>query len=41
MAEKIWSEETHKEATYENYTKLHRDHPELAAFEQPDEKAVN
>ena len=41
MAEKIWSEETHKEVTYENYTKLHRDHPELAAFEQPDEKAVN
>ena len=41
MAEKIWSEETHKEATYENYTKLHRDHPELVAFEQPDEKAVN
>ena len=41
MAEKIWSEETHKEATYENYTKLHREHPELAAFEQPDEKAVN
>ena len=39
MAAEIWAEETHKKPTYENYTKLHREHPELAAFEKPEEAA--
>ncbi len=33
-AEKEWEEETHKKPSYENYSKLHREHPELAAFEK-------
>ena len=32
-ADKIWASQTHREKSYENYTKEHREHPELAAFE--------
>ncbi|MGI5990089.1 MAG: radical SAM protein [Lachnospiraceae bacterium] len=39
MADQIWASETHKKPTYENYTKLHREHPELAAFEKPGDVA--
>ncbi|MCR4694432.1 MAG: radical SAM protein [Pseudobutyrivibrio sp.] len=34
VADEIWNSQTHKKQPYENYTKLHREHPELAAFEQ-------
>lgn len=37
VAEEIWASQKHSRPAYENYTKLHREHPELAAFEKPAE----
>lgn len=37
VAEEIWASQKHSRPAYENYTKLHREHPELAAFEKPEE----
>jgi len=36
VADKVWSEETHKKPVYENYTEEKRLHPELAGFEHAD-----
>jgi len=36
VADEIWASEKHKKASYENYTKEKREHPELAAFEHAD-----
>ncbi len=33
VADEIWSDQTHKKPSYENYTREKREHPELAAFE--------
>ncbi len=38
-ADEVWASQTHKKHNYENYTKLHREHPELAAFEKPADEA--
>lgn len=35
-ADQIWASQTHKKASYENYSKEKRDNPELAAFETKD-----
>jgi MoaA/NifB/PqqE/SkfB family radical SAM enzyme len=35
VADEIWASQKHTRPAYENYTKFHRDHPELAAFEKP------
>ena len=37
VADEIWASQTHKKKSYENYTQLHREHPELAAFEKPED----
>ena len=34
VADEIWASQTHKTPAYQNYSKYHRDNPELAAFEQ-------
>lgn len=36
VADRIWAEQKHKKAPYENYTEEKREHPELAAFEHAD-----
>ena len=36
VAKEVWDSQTHKPATYENYTQEKREHPELAAFEHAD-----
>ncbi len=36
VADEIWSHQTHKKPSYENFTKEKREHPELAAFEHAD-----
>ncbi len=33
VADEIWASQKHKRPTYENYSDYHREHPELAAFE--------
>ncbi len=33
VADEIWASQTHKRPTYENYSKFHKDNPDLAAFE--------
>ncbi len=33
VADEIWASQPHRKASYENYSKEHREHPELAAFE--------
>lgn len=38
VADEIWASETHKKKAYENYSEFHREHPELAAFEKPEDK---
>jgi len=35
-AKEVWSEETHKVPSYENYTEEKREHPELAGFDHAD-----
>ena len=34
VADEIWASQTHKKPAYENYTKEHRENPDLAAFDQ-------
>ena len=42
VADEIWTNQVHKKASYENYTKEKREHPELAAFEHADgTKSIN
>ena len=36
VADEIWASQTHRKATYENYTEEKREHPELAGFEHAD-----
>ncbi len=36
QADKIWAEQTHRPASYENYTEEKRMHPELSGFEHAD-----
>jgi MoaA/NifB/PqqE/SkfB family radical SAM enzyme len=39
VADEVWASQTHHKKNYENYSKEHREHPELAAFEEPEEKS--
>ncbi len=38
VADDIWAHQKHKQPAYENYTPEKREHPELAAFEEPARK---